>query len=132
MGALLADSQRDAVYRFILFDLNDMGDMATLLRGGEVEQARLLRCRFEEDMLLLDQIGWEQTGKRPAYALTLPSDEIRAIFRRLLTQATQVINESLAEFATQMLGDAFSMVEIAEIVLNELPGGTRHLRSQPE
>jgi hypothetical protein len=46
----------------------------------ELALARRLRQRFEEDMHLLDQIGWEPKGKREMYAITLASEEIRSVF----------------------------------------------------
>jgi hypothetical protein len=124
MGILLADSQRDEVYQYLLVDVGGVGDVTTLIRGGELALARRLRSRFEEDMRLLDQIGWEPKGEKAVYAITLASDEIRSIFRRLLAQALQLIDEPGAR-SPQVLRQAASVAEIASIVLNELPGGTR-------
>jgi hypothetical protein len=124
MGILLVDSQRDAVYQYLLVDLGGVADITTLIRGGELVLARRLRSRFEEDMRLLDQIGWEPKGDKEVYAITLASNEIRAIFRRLLAHAIQIINAPGARSA-QVLKLAASVAEIASMVLNELPGGTR-------
>jgi hypothetical protein len=90
--------------------------------------AQRLRSRFEEDMRLLDQIGWEPKGDKEVYAITLASDEIRSIFRRLLAQALQLIDAPGARSA-QVLGQAASVAEIASVVLNELPGGARVSRT---
>ncbi|HEY7831553.1 MAG TPA: hypothetical protein VIC06_13415 [Solirubrobacteraceae bacterium] len=124
MGILLADSQRDEVYQYLLVDVGAVADMTTLIRGSELVLARRLRSRFEEDMRLLDQIGWEPKGKKEVYAITLASDEIRSIFRRLLAYVLQLIDEPAGRSA-QVLNRAAGMAEIARIVLNELPGGTR-------
>ncbi len=120
MGILLAGSQRDEVYQYLLVDVGGVSDITTLIRGGELVLARRLRVRFEEDMRLLDQIGWEPKGKKEVYAITLPSDEIRSIFRRLLAYVLQVIDEPGTRSAT-VLKQAASVAEIASIVLNELP-----------
>ncbi len=124
MGIFLVDSQRDDLYQYLLVDVGGIADLTTLIRGGEVLLARRLRARFEEDMRLLDQIGWEPKGKREVYAITLASDEIRAIFRRLLAHAIQLIEQPPAK-STQVLRMAASVAETARIVLNELPGGRR-------
>jgi hypothetical protein len=124
MGVFLDGSQRDAVYQFVLYDVSDIADMTTLVRGGELGLARRLRQRFEEDMRLLDQIGWGAKGSRFAYALTLPSDEIRAIFRRLLGRALKIINEP-GTASPLTLTEASSVAVIARVVLQELPSGTR-------
>jgi hypothetical protein len=124
MGIFLVDSQRDEVYQYLLVDVGTIADMTTLIRGSELHLARRLRVRFEEDMRLLDQIGWEPKGKKEVYAITLASDEIRSIFRRLLAYVLQIIDEPGAKSAA-VLSRAADMAEIASIVLNELPGGTR-------
>lgn len=124
MGIFLVDSQRDEVYQYLLVDIDAVTDMTTLIRGGELVLARRLRARFEEDMRLLDQIGWEPKGKKEVYAITLASDEIRGIFRRLLAQALQLIDEPGARSAVA-LKQAANLAETASVVLNELPGGTR-------
>ncbi|HEY7831913.1 MAG TPA: hypothetical protein VIC06_15235 [Solirubrobacteraceae bacterium] len=124
MGIFLVGSQRDEVYQYLLVDIGAVADLTTLIRGGELHLARRLRVRFEEDMRLLDQIGWEPRGRKEVYAITLASDEIRGIFRRLLGRALQLIDEPGAKSAP-VLKQAASVAEIASIVLNELPGGTR-------
>lgn len=124
MGIFLVNSQRDEVYQYLLVDVGGIADMTTLIWGGELHLARRLRVRFEEDMRLLDQIGWEPKGRKEVYAITLASDEIRSIFRRLLAYVLQIINEPPAKSA-QVIVRATNMAEIARIVLNELPGGTR-------
>ncbi|HEY7829186.1 MAG TPA: hypothetical protein VIC06_01320 [Solirubrobacteraceae bacterium] len=124
MGIFLVNSQRDEVYQYLLVDVGAIADMTTLIRGGELHLARRLRVRFEEDMRLLDQIGWEPKGRKDVYAITLASDEIRSIFRRLLAYVLQIIDEPGAK-STVVLSRAAGMAEIASIVLNELPGGTR-------
>jgi hypothetical protein len=124
MGIFLVGSQRDEVYQYLLVDVGAIADMTTLIRGGELHLARRLRVRFEEDMRLLDQIGWAPKGRKEVYAITLASDEIRSIFRRLLAHVLQLIDEPAGRSA-QVLNRAAGMAEIASIVLNELPGGTR-------
>jgi hypothetical protein len=126
MAVMLDGSQRDTVYQALLDDLTGIGDVAISAGNGKVETARRLRCRFEQDCRLLDQIGWEPDGGRGVYAITLPSDEIRALFARLHERATGIINDAVSEFATKTLSEAFSVVEIATVVLGELPGGQRH------
>jgi hypothetical protein len=125
MAVVLNGSQRDPVYQFILFDLSRIGDMEILLMSDEPELARRLRRRLEEDWRLLDQIGWELRGDRKVYAITLPSDEIRTVFKRLHSLATHIINKSIAESADRTLKAAFSVAETSAVVLQELPGGVR-------
>lgn len=128
MGVFLAGPQRDEVYQYLLVDVGNIADLTTLIRGGELELARRLQVRFEEDMRLLDQIGWEPKGRKDVYAITLASDEIRSIFRRLLGHALKLIDAPGGRSA-QVLKQAASVAEVASIVLNELPGGTKRRMS---
>jgi hypothetical protein len=127
MGILLVRSQRDEVYQYLLVDVGGVADITTLIRGGELVLARRLRSRFEEDIRLLDQIGWEPKGAKEVYAITLASEDIRAIFRRLLAHAIQLIEAPGARSAL-VLKQAASVAETAGMVLKELPGGTRESR----
>jgi hypothetical protein len=120
----LVDSQRDEVYQYLLVDIGTIADMTTLIRGGELLLARRLRSRFEEDMRLLDQIGWEPKGGKDVYAITLASDDIRSIFRRLLAYVLQITSEPSGKSA-QVLSRAAGMAEVAKMALQELPGGAR-------
>jgi hypothetical protein len=124
MGVFLNGSQRDDVYQYLLVDVAGVADMTTLIRGGELALARRLRQRFEEDLRLLDQIGWEPKGKREVYAITLGSDDIRSIFRRLLALALQIIDEPDTQ-SPHVLKEAAMVAETSSVVLNELPGGAR-------
>jgi hypothetical protein len=124
MGIFLVRSQRDMVYGYLLVDASGIASFTTLVRGGDLGLARRLRSRFEEDMRLLDQIGWEPKGRQEVYAITLPSDEIRGIFRRLMGQAAQLLHDPPLK-SVLVQKEATEMVEIARIVFNELPGGTR-------
>ncbi len=125
MAVMLDGSRRDAVYQFVLLDMVGIGDIPSLVRHGSIERAKQQRRRFEQDMRLLDQLGWEPEGRKDTYAITLPPDDIRSIFGRLLEQSTRVVDETLAEFTIEVLSDAASMAETAKIVLSGLPGGSR-------
>jgi hypothetical protein len=121
----LDHTQRDGVYQFVLHDLGNLGELSLALGREEVHQARHLRQRFEEDLRLLDQLGWEKNPDKSEFAIRLGSDEIRAVFTRLRELTTEVINEAMTEFANQMLKEAFGVAETCAVVLQELPGGLR-------
>jgi hypothetical protein len=112
------------VYGYLLVEVSGIAGIITLIRGGDLHLARRLRSRFEEDMRLLDQIGWEPKGRLEVYAITLESDEIRSIFRRLMGQAARLLHDPPIR-SVVIHKEATDMVEIARMVLNELPGGTR-------
>jgi hypothetical protein len=125
MAIVLDHSQRDGVYEFVLHDLSQLGELAAVLGRGEVDRARGLRRRFEEDLRLLDQIGWERADDRGEYAIRLGADEVRPVFARLRALTSEVIRESGAEFTSTTLEQAFGVAETCAVVLGELPGGVR-------
>lgn len=91
-----------------------------MLQQGDVDNARRMRVRFEQDMRLLDQIGWERRKLRDACAIRLPLDETRAIFERLLAEATSVLGDSEVK-AENAVEEAHMVAETAEMVLGLLP-----------
>jgi hypothetical protein len=102
-------------------DAGAVGELTNHIRDGELTLARQLRCRFEEDMRLLDQIGWEKKGRKELYKINLDPSEIRSIFQRLLDQALHIITEPPAK-STEVLKTATSMAATARVALEELDG----------
>jgi hypothetical protein len=73
MAVVLDRAQRDAVWRFVVADLPDVGDLGRELNHGDVEAARRLRRRFDEDVRLLDLLGWSKDGDRQSYEIAIPT-----------------------------------------------------------
>jgi hypothetical protein len=68
---ILDRAQRDALRQFLVTDLAGVSDVAIVLHDGNIAEALRLRSQFEEDMRLLDLLGWQATGDRDAYELAL-------------------------------------------------------------
>ncbi len=117
---LVVDAQRNAMFDFVLGEMPDFGDIRIMLEKGEVELARQMRVRFEQDMSLLDHIGWERRKLRDACAIRLPLDESRAIFERLLAEATSALGDPDVR-AEDAVEEAHMVAETAEMVLGLLP-----------
>jgi hypothetical protein len=126
VAIVLVRSQRDVVHRFVLGDLDDIELEAVALGEGHLDQRRYLRERFVADVRLLDQLGWELVARQDIYAITLPSDEIRATFGRLYAKASVIIqSRSREEFGPAARRLAFEVADTCAVVLLELPGGVR-------
>jgi hypothetical protein len=125
MTVVLDRSQRDCVHLYLLAEITEISELVIALRNDEVDTAQQWRRWIEEDWRLLDEIGWEKTGTEEIYPITLPASEIRKVFGRLGDQARNSINNAMGEFANRVLKEAFTAAETAEMVLQELPGGTR-------
>jgi hypothetical protein len=111
-------AQRDALYQFVVTDLVGVGDVALTLQAGEVTQAQRLRVRFEEDLMLLDLLGWRAVEDRRRFELDPASEAVR-VLGRLRATARELIAESVAERAGGVLDQAVRVVEACSLVLDE-------------
>jgi hypothetical protein len=112
--------QRDALRQFLVTDLAGVGDMAIVLQRGEVGEALRLRDRFEEDLRLLDLLGWEARGGRESYELAL-SDEAVRVLGRLHSRATGLIARTVAEFDDEELSKSMQVAEACAVALRGWP-----------
>jgi len=74
---------RDAVYAGLMDDLTALDDICTHLKKDEPDHARRLRNRFEAELRLLDDIGWEREPDAERFELTMPARELRPIIERI-------------------------------------------------
>jgi hypothetical protein len=102
---ILDRAQRDALRQFLVADLAGVSDVAIVLHDGNVAEALRLRSQFEEDMRLLDLLGWQATGDRDAYELALSEETTRAL-GRLHGHAIESIVRTVAEFDGEDLNEA--------------------------
>jgi hypothetical protein len=117
---VLDRAQRNALYQFIVTDLVGVGDVALALQAGAVAEAQRLRVRFEEDLRLLDLLGWRAEEGRARYELIF-SAEALWVCERLRATATELIEESAGELAGDTLQDALRVVAACSMVLGERP-----------
>lgn len=123
MAIMLVREQREQVYEFLLHDLHRIDETLGLGLAGEDETRRLCR-HYQQDLDLLFQLGWGQDIPKEVYAVTLPSDETRAIFERLHAKAIGIAtSQSLSVVGPDIACVALQVIEVCGIVLRELPGG---------
>jgi hypothetical protein len=115
---VLDRTQRDALHQFVVTDLAGVGDVAIVLQNGEVTEALQLRHRFEEDVRLLDLLGWQVAGDRDSYEL-MPSEEAIRVLGRLYVSATGRIAQTVAEFSGEYLNQALRVAEACAMALRE-------------
>ncbi|HEV3323081.1 MAG TPA: hypothetical protein VG147_12945 [Solirubrobacteraceae bacterium] len=115
---VLDRTQRDALHQFVVTDLAGVGDVAIILQKGDVAEALRLRHRFEEDLRLLDLLGWRATGDRDCYEL-MPSEEAVRVLGRLYVRATGRIAQTVAEFSGEYLNQALQVAEACAMALRE-------------
>jgi hypothetical protein len=99
MAIMLDRAQRDAIYGQIRNDLSGVDDISRLLDGGDIEAALRHRRWFEDDMRLLDDLGWEPEAASERFELTMPAVDLARLFGRLNGEAGAELKDVFAETA---------------------------------
>jgi hypothetical protein len=113
---ILDRAQRDALRQFLVADLAGVGDVAIVLEDGNIAEALRMRSQFEEDMRLLDLLGWQATEDRDAYELAL-SEETTRTLGRLHGRAIGSIVRTVAEFDGKDLNEALRVADACAAAL---------------
>lgn len=97
MAITISRGQRDAIHKEIALDLSGLTDLWTEFGRGEFERARELRRRFERDMRLLDDLGWEPEQDRDEFELTMEAADLAAAIVHLNTQTGAILHTDIVE-----------------------------------
>ncbi len=97
MAITINREQRDAVHQEIMLDLTGVGDIFHALNGDDYEKAREYRRRFEDDMRLLDDLGWEPEQEADEFELTMPRPDLARALRRLDASARSMLHSHIVE-----------------------------------
>ncbi len=82
---------RDALYHMLLADIASIGDISIYLSTNEAAHARRLRQRYEMDMRLLDDLGWDEATDGEQFVITMPSETLRPTLERLYWSSTATL-----------------------------------------
>lgn len=80
---------RDTLYAGLMDDLSALDDIERHLRKDEPSDAKRLRNRFDAELRLLDDIGWEREPDAERFELTMPARELRPIIERIYWTAVK-------------------------------------------
>jgi hypothetical protein len=97
MGITIGREQRDAIYQEVALDLNGLTDLWTEFDRGNFDRARDLRTRFELDMRLLDDIGWEPEQEADEFELTMDGVDLAAVVSYLIDQTGAILRTHIVE-----------------------------------
>jgi hypothetical protein len=75
----ISRAHRDPLREAVLVDLIDLDDVGTFIGRKRMTEARGYRDRFERDMRLLDDLGWEELDDRESFELTMPAVELESL-----------------------------------------------------
>jgi hypothetical protein len=86
-------AQRQAIYPELVLDLSGVGDIAIELDNGNYEKAQRFRREFEDNMRLLDDLGWDADPPREHFEITVPAEQLA----RALSRLHQLAADALAD-----------------------------------
>lgn len=97
MAIRIDREQRDAIYAEVMLDLSGTGDIQIELDNDDYDAARRHRRRFEDDMRLLDDIGWEPEADGEEFELSMAADQLARTLRHLNENAHAMLDAHIAE-----------------------------------
>jgi len=107
---------RDAIYDGLMTDLTAIGDIFSHLHNDEPIHAKCLRRRFEAELRLLDDLGWEKEPDSECFELTMPAREFRPVIERVYWSAVS----SLADHPDELVDEAVYVLTAATSACPEL------------
>lgn len=107
---------RDTLYAGLMNDLSALEDIGTHLRNDEPSHAKRLRNRFDAELRLLDDIGWEPEPDAERFELTMPAKELRPIIERIYWTAVN----SLADDPHELVEDTAHQLRVATTACPEM------------
>lgn len=107
---------RDAIYDGLMTDLAAIGDVFIDLHNDEPASAKRLYRRFEVELRLLDDLGWEKEPEAERFELTMPARELRPVIERVYWSAVS----SLADHPEELVDEAVQALTAATSVCPEL------------
>lgn len=97
MAITINRDQRDAIYQEVALDLNGLTDLWREFEDGDYDRARELRQRFELDMRLLDDLGWEPDQEAGEFELTMDAVDLAAAVSHLVVQTGSILHTHIVE-----------------------------------
>jgi hypothetical protein len=102
MTVTITRAQRDALYEEMLTDLTAVGDIYLALNNGDGARARRLWRRFEPELRLLEQLGWNPVEPLERFTIDLPHEVLVRALGVLQDRAEHAVGEHLDEPAESL------------------------------
>jgi hypothetical protein len=109
-------TDRDALYDGLMTDLTAIGGIFGHLHNDEPIRAKRLRRRFEVELRLLDDLGWEKEPEAECFELTMSAWELRPIVERVYWSAVS----SLANNPDELVDEAVYVLRAATSACPEI------------
>ena len=128
MSITITAERRTVLWADVVADLATIDSVHRAIRDGEWEKARAVRCRYEQDMRLLDDIGWAQHQPGDRFDLTIAPDQLRATLRRLHDHANRHAHRLLSDTQAALARiDAYAAM-LGQVSQMDSPDSSRESR----
>ncbi len=121
MSITIDRGQRAVLWTDLVADLIGIGDVYGALAAGEWGKAQELRHRFDEDMRLLDDIGWGGEDPGESFAITVAPDALRRTIERLHADSERLANQQLIDTS---LDDSMRSIRTHADLLHQIERAT--------
>lgn len=91
MSLTIIRTERDALYHSLVIDLSAIGDIHTSLQHDDTDAAIRLWRRFDAELRLLDDLGWDREQQARHFELTMPPAELRPIIERIYWSTVEML-----------------------------------------
>lgn len=109
-------NDRDAIYDGLMTDLTAIGDIFGHPQNDEPMHAKRLRRRFEVELRLLDDLGWEKEPEGERFELRMPARDLRPLIERVYWSAVG----SLADHPHELVDEAVCALRAATSACPEI------------
>ncbi len=97
MSLTITRTERDALYHSLIVSITAIGDIHTSLQHDDPDSAIRLWRRFDAELRLLDDLGWDQEQQARHFELTMPQAELRPILERFYWNTIGMLAEEPRE-----------------------------------
>lgn len=83
VNLVISRKDRDALHTALLVSFTGLSDIRSCLVNGEIADAQRRRVRFERELRLLDDLGWDPEPDTDRFTLTMPAENLAPILERI-------------------------------------------------
>lgn len=97
MSLTITRTERDALYHSLVVSLSAIGDIHTSLQHDDTDAAIRLWRRFDAELRLLNDFGWDREQQARRFELTMRPAELRPIIERIYWNTVGMLAEEAQE-----------------------------------
>lgn len=117
MAIQIGTQTRELLYQSAVADLSGIGDVMIELDAGRVLEAQLLRQRFEDELRLLDDLGWNAADERGTFELTMPVEQLTRLLGTFYERHLALLIDGAGDESTSVKDDAECLRVLRDLAL---------------